>query len=249
LEGRVIGFKYSDTVMGAVARDRALRHLHEQIRDPGLRAQLTPDYQIGCKRIILSNDLYPAMAAENTTLHDRQEAIEHLDATGIATTSGRHVDLDIIVWSTGFDATDGLIAYPVVGREGRTLAKTWDPFPRAYLGTTVPWFPNLFLITGPNTGTGHTSAVYMIESQLAYVTRAIEAVATAGATSIEVTPAAEGDYTRTIHRELQRTVWVRGGCHAWYQSESGHVVAMYPGFSFSFRLAAKRFRPEHHVLH
>ena len=247
-ESYVIGFRYSEAFMRKVAREQALRLLREQIADPHLREQLTPDYGIGCKRIILSNTLYPALAAENTTLHDRTDGIDHFDATGITTASGRQVDLDVVVWSTGFEATDAMIAYPVVGREGRLLAKTWDPFPRAYLGATVPGYPNLFLIAGPNTGTGHTSALFMIESQLAYVTRAIDAVRSSGAAAIEVTPAAEGDYTRWIHRELQRTVWVRGGCHAWYQSESGHVVAMYPGFTFRFHLAAKRFHPEHHVL-
>jgi cation diffusion facilitator CzcD-associated flavoprotein CzcO len=247
-EGRVLGFRYSETFMRVVARNSALRHLQDQIQDPDLRARLTPDYEIGCKRIILSNTLYPALAAENTTLHDRSGGIDRLDATGIVTSSGAHVDLDVIIWATGFDATDGMTAYPVVGRDGRLLSKTWDPFPRAYLGTAVPGYPNFFLITGPNTGTGHTSAVFMIESQLAYITRAIEAVRSSGATAIEVTPKAEGDYTRRIQRALQRTVWVRGGCASWYQSESGRIVAMYPDFSFRFRLAAKRFRPEHHVL-
>ena len=247
-EVRVIGFGHSAAFMRVGARGPALRHLHEQVADPAMRARLTPDYEIGCKRIIRSNNYYPALVAGNTTLHDRSDGIDRLDATGIVTSSGAHVDLDIIVWSTGFDATDGMVAYPVVGRDGRTLSKTWDPFPRAYLGTTVPGYPNLFLITGPNTGTGHTSALFMIESQLAYISRAIDAARTRHATSIEVTPAAEGDYTRRIHRQLQRTVWVRGGCASWYQSKSGHIVAMYPGSSFQFRLEAKRFRPEHHAF-
>ncbi len=248
LETRVLGFKYSERMLRLMAETRALRHLEAQVADPQLRARLTPDYTIGCKRIILSNTLYPALSAANTTLHDQTDSIDHFDATGIVTTRGTHVDVDLVVWSTGYDATDGMIDYPITGRDGRVLQQTWEEFPRAYLGTTVPFYPNLFIVTGPNTGIGHTSALFVIESQMAYIMRAMAEVRDAGATSIEVTATAEGDYTRMIHREMERTVWKRGGCRSWYQSKSGHVVAMYPGFSFSFRLAAKRYRPEHHVI-
>jgi len=248
LETRLIGFKYSDFMLRTMGRDRALRHLHEQVSDPQLRAQLTPDYTIGCKRIILSDTLYPALAADNTTVHAGQAGIDHLDATGIVTTTGEHIDLDLVVWATGYDATDNAIPYPILGRGGRTLQSVWQPFPRAYLGTTVPGFPNLFLVTGPNTGIGHTSALFIIECQMAYIMSAMQEVRARGAGAIEVTTPAEGDYTRTIHREMEKTVWKSGGCHSWYQSKSGHVIAMYPGFSFSYRRAARRFRPEHHVV-
>ena len=248
LETRVIGFKYSERMLENVAQRSALRHIEAQISEPTLRAQVTPDYTIGCKRIILSDTLYPALAADNTTLHDKHDGIERLDATGIVTASGEHVDVDVIVWSTGYDATDGVISYPVLGRDDVKLDAFWDEFPRAYLGTTMPGFPNLFVVTGPNTGIGHTSAIFVIESQMEYVMRAIEATRAAGATSIEVTAEAEDDYTSMIHREMDRTVWKNGGCHSWYQSRSGHVIAMFPGFSFSFRRLAKRFRPEHHVF-
>ena len=248
LEARLIAFKYSDLLLRKMALEVALRHLHEQVRDPQLRTALTPDYTIGCKRIILSDTLYPALAADNTTVHIGDEGIEHLDATGIVTTTGEHLDLDLIVWATGFHATDNTIPYPVFGRGGQTLQSVWQPFPRAYLGTTVPGFPNLFIVTGPNTGIGHTSALFIIECQMDYIMRAIDEVRSRGGTSIEVTPPAEGDYTRTIHREMEKTVWKKGGCHSWYQSQSGHVIAMYPGFSFSYRRAARRFRPEHHVV-
>ncbi|WP_370248990.1 flavin-containing monooxygenase [Nocardioides sp.] len=248
LETRVVGFKYSDAALKKLAQDKALKHLERQVPDPELRAKLTPDYTIGCKRIILSNTLYPALSAPNTTLHDRTDGIDHLDATGIVTASGEHLDLDVIVWSTGYDATDGVISYPVVGREDRALADVWAEFPRAYLGTTVPGFPNLFVVTGPNTGIGHTSAIFVIESQMKYVMDAIEKVRTSGRRSIEVTAQAEEDYTAMIHREMEQTVWKKGGCHSWYQSKSGHVIAMFPGFSFTFRRLAAKFKPADHVL-
>ncbi len=248
LETRVIGFKHSPTMLRLVAQRSALKHLENLVPDPELRAKLTPDYTIGCKRIILSNTLYPALSAENTTLHDRNDGIDHIDETGIVTASGEHLDVDVIVWSTGYDATDGVISYPVVGRDGAKLDSFWDEYPRAYLGTTMPGFPNFFVVTGPNTGIGHTSALFVIESQMEYVMRAIDRVRTRGAHTIEVTAEAEADYTAMIHREMDRTVWKNGGCHSWYQSRSGHVIAMFPGFSFSFRRLAKAFRPEHHTV-
>lgn len=230
------------------AQRKAVAHIHRQVADPKLRAQLTPDYTIGCKRVIISNALYPALAADNATLHDRTDGIDHLDATGIVTASGEHLDLDLIVWSTGYDATDGVISYPVVGKDGATLDAFWDEFPRAYVGSAMPGFPNLFVVTGPNTGIGYTSAIFVIEAQMDYIMRAITEVRDAGATTIEVSSAAEQAYTKMIHSEMERTVWKNGGCHSWYQSKSGHVIAMFPGFSFTFRSLARRFRPDHHVI-
>ncbi|MBI3213711.1 MAG: NAD(P)/FAD-dependent oxidoreductase [Mycobacterium sp.] len=248
LETRIVGFKYSERALKRVAERPARALLARQIADPELRAKLTPDYTIGCKRIILSNNLYPALAAENTTLHDRHDGIARVYDNGIETTAGTKIDLDLIVWSTGYDATDGVIAYPVIGVDGATLADFWRDYPRAYLGTAIPGFPNLFIVTGPNTGIGHTSAIFVIEAQMEYIARAIRAAEKTGAASIEVTAAAEAEYTQMIHREMKRTVWQHGGCHSWYQSKSGRVIAMYPGFSFSYRMAASRFRPNHHVL-
>lgn len=198
--------------------------------------------------MILSSTLYPALSADNVTLHDRTDGIDHLDETGIVTASGEHLDLDVVVWSTGYDATDGIISYPVVGRDGVKLDAVWDDFPRAYLGTTIPGFPNLFVVTGPNTGIGHTSAIFLIEAQMRYIVRAIEEVRGAGATAIEVTEEAEADYTEMIHREMEGTVWKEGGCTSWYQSRSGRITAMFPGFSFSFRRMAGGFRRAHHRL-
>lgn len=246
LEMRVVGFKYSRTALKLVAERHARKHLAELVPDPALRERLTPDFTIGCKRIILSNTLYPALSAPNATVHDRDGGIAEVTPTGITTTDGQQLDLDVIVWSTGYDATDGVISYPVVGRDGQKLSSFWEEFPRAYLGTTMPGFPNLFLITGPNTGIGHTSAIFVIEAQLEYVVRALEHTRRSGARTLEVTAEAEDDYTAMIHSEMEQTVWKQGGCTSWYQSRDGHVIAMFPGFSFTFRRLAKDFKPEDH---
>ncbi|MGU3435887.1 flavin-containing monooxygenase [Actinomycetes bacterium M1A6_2h] len=249
LETRILGFKYSRRGLKLVAEKAAVSHLREQVPDDELRAKLTPDYTIGCKRIILSNKLFPALGAANVSVHDKNDGIAEITETGIVTASGERVDVDLIVWSTGYDATDGVISYPVIGRGGRVLSEVWDPFPRAYLGTAVPGFPNLFVVTGPNTGIGHTSAIFLIEAQMEYITRAIGAVTDAGGVCVEVTSEAEQAYTDMIHREMEGTVWKDGGCNSWYQSRSGHVVAMFPGFSFTFRRWAKRFDTRAHTIH
>ncbi len=248
LESRVIGFKYSKAMLNLFAQKKALGHLETQVADPVLRAKLTPDFTIGCKRIILSNTLYPALSRENVSLHDKNDGIKRITETGIETASGEHLELDLIVYSTGYDATDGVISYPVTGRNGKTLASVWKEFPRAYLGTCVPGFPNLYIVTGPNTGIGHTSAIFVIEAQMNYIMKSLDAMKQRGKSSIDIKPQAEADYTEMVHSEMKKTVWKTGGCNSWYQSKSGHVIAMFPGFSFTYRQMANNFKPDHHVF-
>ena len=246
LESRVVGFKYSKTMLKLVAQREAEHHIKKQIADPKIRAAVTPDYTIGCKRIILSSTLYPALCRPNVKLHPKDDGIAEINERGILTAKGEQLDLDCIVYSTGYDATDGVISYPVIGKGGKSVQDFWAEFPRAYLGTTMPGFPNLFIVTGPNTGIGHTSAIFVIEAQMEYIRRAIAATQKQGAKAIEVKAESEADYTGMIHREMKQTVWQSGGCHSWYQSKSGHVIAMFPGFSFTFRQMAKAFKPNHH---
>ncbi|MEW9797384.1 flavin-containing monooxygenase [Alteromonas sp. CYL-A6] len=246
LEARVIGFKYSPRLLDWLAGRPARRFIASSFDDEDMQRKVTPDFTIGCKRVILSNTLYPALKRENVTLMDRTHGIASIDETGINTTDGQHIDADILVYATGFDATDGLISYPVTGEQGQTLASRWEDYPRAYLGTTIPDFPNFFVVTGPNTGIGHTSAIFVIESQMRYIRRCIEETRQRGKQAISVTAEAETAYTTKVHREMEKTVWHNGGCHSWYQSKSGKVIAMFPGFSFSFRRLASRFRPQDH---
>ena len=248
LESRMIGFKYSDKLLKLVAQKKALKHLAEQVPDPILREKLTPDFRIGCKRIILSSALYPALSQPNVHVHDRSDGIKAIHETGILTEQGEQIDLDLIVYSTGYDATDGVISYPVIGKDGKSVAEVWSEYPRAYLGTAMPGFPNLFVVTGPNTGIGHTSAIFVIEAQMQYITDSIAALQKSGKESIEVKPEAEEAYTAMIHSEMNKTVWKTGGCNSWYQSKSGHVIAMFPGFSFTYRQLAGRFKKDHHRL-
>ena len=246
-ETRVIAFKYSKPAIHLVQR-QALRFLKQQVPDPLLREKLTPDFTIGCKRILLSSTYYPALTRPNVTLHSREQSIAALDETGIVTQDGQHIDVDLIVWSTGYDATDGVVSYPVTGKDGVQLKDVWAQYPRAYLGTSLPDFPNLFIVTGPNTGIGHTSALFIIEAQMNYILDCIHTLQSKGLRSIEVRPAAERTYTAMIHREMERTVWKSGGCHSWYQSKSGHVIAIFPGFSFSYYRLTRTLKPADHIL-
>lgn len=245
-ELRVIAFKYSKKALDLVGKNQAIKHIESQISDPKLRAKITPNYTVGCKRVIMSSSFYPALCRDNVTLQDN--GIKCITETGIVTGDDQVIDLDVIVYSTGFDFIDGLISYPVIGKGGKKLHDFWQAYPRAYLGTSVPEFPNLFMITGPNTGIGHTSALFVIEAQLLYIMSCIRAVKTEQASSVEVSHEAEAEYTEMIHSEMQQTVWQSGGCKSWYKSDSGYVVAMFPGFSFSFRRLANKFRRKHHIF-
>lgn len=246
LETRMIGFKYSKAMLNIIAQRVALKHIKDQIKDPKMRKAVTPDYTIGCKRIILSNTLYPALSRDNVTLHTKDSGIQSIDEKGIHTSTGKHLVVDLIIYSTGYDATDGVISYPVVGKQGNQLSEFWEEYPRAYIGTTIPDFPNFFVVTGPNTGIGHTSAIFVIEAQMNYIMKAIEATKLRGKSVIEVTKQAESDYTQMIHHEMKSTVWQSGGCNSWYKSKSGHVIAMFPGFSFTYYQLANKFQSNHH---
>lgn len=246
LESRVLGFKYSKRLLGIVGARPALKQLKQQVADPALRAKLTPDYTIGCKRILISSTLFPALTRDNSTLHTKDDAIDEFTRTGVRTKMGTNLELDLVVFATGYQTTDGMIPYEIRGIGGQSLADFWDDFPRAYLGTAMPGFPNMFIVTGPNTGIGHTSALFIIQSQMSYITRSIVETDSRSADAILVRPEAEDRYTRGIHRSMVRTVWHSGGCNSWYKSKSGHVIAMFPGFSFVYRFLTGRFRPADH---
>jgi len=247
-EYRILGFKYSTKMLDIVGKRDAIKLIRRQIKDPKMRAMLTPDFQFGCKRVILSNTLYPAYCQENVTLVGKSNGIKKINEKGIVTEDGNQIDLDLIVYATGYDATDGVISYPVIGAGGKPLSEVWADYPRAYLGTTIPKFPNLFIVTGPNTGIGHTSALFLIESQMIYIMKSIKAVEKRNKKMIEVKSQAEDKYTTLIHKEMIGTVWESGGCNSWYKSKTGKVIAMFPGFSFTYRRWAKNFKAIDHLF-
>ena len=223
----------------------ARAHLARQVRDPKLRAALTPDYTIGCKRILISNDYYPAVAAPNAELVTA--GIDSVRAHSIVTRDGIERPTDTIVLATGFHVTDLPIAERIAGRDGRTLAEVWKTGMVSNRSAAVAGFPNMFLLVGPNVGVGHTSMVYMIESQVTYVRKALEAMDAEGLEVIETTEEAQQSYRDLIARKSSGTVWLAGGCASWYLDEHGHNTTLWPDFTFRFRRLTRTFDRENYV--
>ncbi|MCF6745477.1 NAD(P)/FAD-dependent oxidoreductase [Blastococcus sp. KM273128] len=240
----VIGMAKRRAFLRPVGR-LARTHLHRQVRDPRLRAALTPDYTIGCKRILISNDYYPALCAPNAELVTA--GIAEIRPRSIVTRDGVERPTDTLVLATGFHVTDLPIAERIRGRDGRSLAEVWAGGMVSNRSTTVAGFPNLFLLVGPNVGVGHTSMVYMIESQVAYVDDALRTMAAEGLAALETTPQAQEAYRELIARKSQGTVWLGGGCASWYLDEHGHNTTLWPDFTFRFRRLTRSLDRENYV--
>ena len=212
----------------------ARRHLEAQVPDPDLRRRLTPDYAMGCKRVLLSDDYYPALCRDNVTV---ASALARVTPTGVVDAAGVEHPVDVIVWATGFKVLDPPLANRIVGRDGQTLE---DAFARndmsAYRGTTVAGFPNLYVLQGPNTGLGHSSVVLMSEAQIAYLVPAV-----ASGLVLDVDPQRQRDYVEDIDRRLADTVWQQGGCTSWYQNGHGRNVALWPGSTHAFARMMRTF--------
>ncbi len=238
-EATAIGFLHPKAM--AIARRMAERHLARAVPDPELRLRLTPDYTIGCKRVLLSNDYLPALTRDNVTVV--AEGVRAVTPTGVVTASGARHDVDTIIFGTGFHVTDMPLGDRIRGRHGQTLAEVWRGSPQAYLGTTVTGFPNLFLLLGPNTGLGHTSVVFMIECQIAHLLAALAHLDRTGTTAVEPTPSAQAGFVAEVDRRMVGTVWVSGGCQSWYLDATGRNSTIWPGQTFTYRRRARRFDP------
>jgi cation diffusion facilitator CzcD-associated flavoprotein CzcO len=224
----------------------ARAHLRRQVPDPGLRRKLTPHYRLGCKRILVSNDYYPALAQPNVqVITDR---VQEVTQTGLRAADGTEREVDTIVLGTGFHVTDPPSAAYVTGRGGVRLADAWRESMSAFVGTTISGFPNMFMITGPNTGLGHNSMVYMIESQIAYVIDALLAMDARGATAVDVRPEVQTQYNDELQRRLAPTVWNTGGCQSWYLDASGRNTTLWPSFTFRYRERTRAFDESDYVV-
>ena len=234
----VIGFMGKDRMR--IANWAARRLLARQVPDPELRAKLTPDYSIGCKRILLSNEFYPALQQPNVEL--LACGVSELRTGSIVGADGREREVDAVVFATGFHVTDMPIAERVAGRDGQTLDDVWQGSPRAYLGTAIPGFPNLFFLLGPNTGLGHTSIVVMIEAQVNYVMQALRLMQRGNVAELEVRADVQEAYNRDLDRQLEKSVWNSGGCASWYVDDKGRNSTLWPGFTWRFRQKTARFQ-------
>jgi len=205
--------------------------LYRNIRDPELREKLRPDYPFGCKRILISNEWYPALARDNVQVET--SAIARIDESGVVTADGTHHHADCIVFGTGFDTTHFLAPIQITGRGGRTLDDAWKNGAEAYLGITVSGFPNLFMLYGPNTNLGHNSIIYMLESQFEYILSALRTLDTVDG-CLDVRPERQAAFNREIQEMMEGMVW-QAGCRSWYVDANGRNTNNWPDFTFRYR--------------
>jgi cation diffusion facilitator CzcD-associated flavoprotein CzcO len=236
LEARALGFAVHPKLM-APLEAMARRHLESQVADPGLRAKLTPEYTIGCKRILLSSSYYPALQRPHVNLIT--DRIAELTPAGVLTADGTTHPADVIIYATGFKVIESVTALNVTGRDGRELKQEGV---EAYRGITVAGFPNFFMLLGPNTGLGHTSVVFMIESQIQHVMSCLRILARDKARTIEVGEEALHRFNTGLQRRLRRAVWSAGGCTSWYLDADGINRALWPGFSVEYWARTRRAR-------
>jgi len=223
----------------AVAAAIGKWHIRKSIRSPELRRAVTPSYLPGCKRILISNDYYPALDRPNVEVVTAP--IREVTASGILLESGRTIELDALIHGTGFSVQSYLGKMKIYGKGGVELGARWGKNPAAYRGTTVAGYPNLFTLLGPNTGLGHNSVVFMIEAQIRYVMSAIAHMKKARLSSVDVLPEVLEAYNTRIGKELDTTVW-SSGCESWYLNDQGKNTTIYPGFTFKFRHETRTFQ-------
>lgn len=232
-----LGFRGRTELIGPIeALGRA--HLRRQVKDSELRAKLTPHYRFGCKRPILSNMYYPTLTRANVDVETG--GIERVDGDAVITRSGRRHQLDTIITAIGYRYNRSQMVDRLLGVGGRTLGEVWNQSPRAYLGSAVPGFPNMFILLGPN-AIGINSVIFTLESQINYVMGAIRTIDRKRAGRIEVRASALGRYVTEMDRRSRGSVWTDGGCKAYYTDDEGRNYAIYPGFAAEFRRRTRRF--------
>lgn len=238
LEARFLMFARRTWLSERVER-MAREHLEAQIADPDLRAKLTPDYPVGCKRILISNNYYPTLVRSDVELCT--EPIERATREGLITRDGVTRPFDTLIFATGFESTRFLAPMEVRGLGGRSLKDAWKGGAEAYLGVAVSGFPNFFVLYGPNTNLGHNSIIFMVEQQVRYAVRCIEELVGRELAWLDVRPEVMERYNRDVQAKAQRTVWA-AECGSWYKTESGKITNNWP--DFTFRYARRLRRPD-----
>jgi cation diffusion facilitator CzcD-associated flavoprotein CzcO len=220
----------------------ALAHLHASVQDADLRAKLTPDYTLGCKRILISNTYYPAMAQQNVEVI--ASGIREVTPQGVIGEDGRLREVDAIIFGTGFQTKDLPFSHLVFNAKGESLNQHWAGNPRAYMGTSLHGFPNLFLLHGPNIGLGHTSVVIMLEAQVEHILKVLGLMRDRAHGVIEPTAQAQMRFVDEMEQRIQGTVWTAGKCESWYLDATGKASSLWPTFTFSFMRRASRLRDQ-----
>ncbi len=219
--------------------------LERQVPDPGLREKLWPDYEFGCKRVLVSDDYYPALMRDNVELVT--EPVRGIEERGVRTADGNLHEVDVIVYATGFKSLALAGGVEITGRDGRSLREIWQTGPRAYLGMAVSGFPNLFMLYGPGTNLGHHSILFMVESQIGYVLRALGELDRAPERFLDVRPEVLAEYDDGLQAQLRETAFA-GGCNSWYKTGDGRVVNNWPADIARYRERTAGFTPEDYAM-
>lgn len=226
------GNRFVTSVMGMIT----LGHLRRKVRDRKLRRKLTPDYQVGCKRVLFSNNFYEAMTNQNVRLIT--DPVLEVTPHGVRTKDGQEHAVDVIIYGTGFKATEFLAPMKIRGAGQNDLGETWADGARAYLGMTVPGFPNMFLMYGPNTNLGANSLIYMLERQARYIAKAVGVLAARPGSFLDVRGEVEQRFDDEMQHRLSRSVWTL--CTSWYRNASGRVSSNWPGLVSEYHRRTKR---------
>jgi cation diffusion facilitator CzcD-associated flavoprotein CzcO len=234
-----------DSPLTKVLEGVARAHMERQITDPALRKKLTPSFRIGCKRLLISSDYYPALARDNVVLETN--GIEAITDEGIRTRDGAVHELDVIIFATGFEVEINRAPFEIVGLHGQTLTEAWQRRGgKAYKGMAVAGFPNWMLMLGPNTGPGHTSVLVYTEAQAGYILAAIERLFTGELKYLTVKRAVQEHYGHTLARRMRFTTW-SSGCASWYLDANGENHTLFPGLASEYVRSVKAFRSDEYV--
>ena len=224
----------------------ATNHLNEQVKDPELRKKLTPDYPVGCRRILIADDYFPALQRDNVELVT--DGIESMDETGITTKDGTHREFDVVIFATGFETTGWNWTVDVEGKDGKHLGEVWADHPEAYVGITVNDFPNLFVLYGPNTNLGHNSITYMLERQSEYIVKALKTLDEQSAKAMSPKKDAQDRWNDEIQAKLQKTVWADPACNSWYKTDGGLITQNWASHNRDYAKAVEKVKVEDYEL-
>lgn len=235
---------YNSKLLSRLGVALSMWNLRRQVKDPELRKKLTPDFQFGCKRVLVSDDFWASFERNNVELIT--ESIEGIESSGVRTKDGSLHEADVLVLATGFKLGLATAPFPIIGREGRTLDEAWSGGAVAYKGMTVSGFPNWFIMMGPNTGPGHTSVLVYTEAQISHALQAIKKLIAEDLKYIDVRQDAQDRYNVGIQKRMKHMVW--GGCKSWYLSEDGSNHSLYPGFAAEYVLRSRNLDSEDYEL-
>ena len=221
------------------------RHLRASVEDADLRSRLTPEYPIGCKRILISNHWYKALVDPKVEVVDK--GIAEILPSSIKTCDGKEREVDAIIYGTGFAATDFLAPMKIAGLDGQLLKQAWAEGAEAYLGLTVSGFPNMFMLYGPNTNLGHNSIIYMLQSQIEYILDAVQKMKGANLRFLNLRKNVQDEFNREIQERMKSTVWAQG-CTSWYQTDTGKNTNNWPGSTLEYRKRTRRLNLVHYAI-